>query len=203
MQCNSLKAVLSIGIVLMVACSEAPKNESNGKPFPSTPVTGKTAFWELYKSAHSWEKTDLMPLKLESKTAPGVKNEAGNAAIWTGTFGSPKQHAAIVITYAVAAIPPDIAKGINVGHPFPWAGPTNDALNFQTSDLTTDSDAAYKTALAKAEPWLKKHPDKEVSFALGNAARWGTPVWYVLWGDPKTGYSVYVNAKTGVVAKPR
>lgn len=201
MQCNCLKAVLSLAI-LLAGCSEAPKTESNEKPFPSTPVTGKTAFWELYRAAHSWA-ADLVPLKLESNSAPGVKNEAGNAAIWVGTFGSSSRRQAIMITYAVAAKPPDITKGINVGHPFSWGGPNKDALSFQTGDLTIDSDAAYKTALAKAEPWLKKHPDTEASFSLGNAARFGTPVWYVLWGDSKTGYSIYVNAKNGDVMKPK
>jgi len=202
MQCNYLKAVITLAVLLMGACSEAPKTESTEKAFPSTPVTGKTAFWDLYKAAHSWA-ADLEPLKLESSSAPGLKNQAGNAAIWTGTFGSSKRREAIMITYAVAAKPPDVTKGINVGHPFPWPGPTKDALTFQTSDLVADSDAAYKAALAKAEPWLKKHPDKEVSISLGNASRFGTPVWYVLWGDSKAGYSVYVNAKTGEIAKPK
>ena len=200
MQRNCLKAILSIAVLLLAACSQAPKDESDQKAFPSNPVSGKTAFWELYRSAHSWA-ADLMPLKLESKTAPGVKNEGGNAAIWVGTFGSTSKHQAIVITYAVAPSPPDITKGMNVGHPIPWAGPTQDALSFQTSDLSTDSDAAYKTASAKADAWVKKHPDKDVSFSLGNASRFGAPVWYVLWGDSKTGYSVYVNAKTGEVVK--
>src|SRR5215469_6382313 len=117
---NCLKTVLFIAVLLLAGCSEPPKETSNEKPFPSEPVTGKTAFWELYKSAHSWS-ADLVPLKLESKTVPGKKNEAGNAAIWEGTFGSPGRHQAVVITYAVAPNPPDILKGINVGHPIPWA----------------------------------------------------------------------------------
>jgi hypothetical protein len=200
MRFNSLKAIVSVAVLLMVACSEAPKETE--KPFPSTPVTGKTAFWELYRSAHSWS-ADIVPLKLESMSAPGVKNENGNAAIWKGTFGSSSKREAREIIYATVAMPPDIIKGINVGHQITWSGPTRDALAFQTSDLTTDSDAAYKTALAKADPWLKKHPGKDVSFTLGNSSRWGTPVWYVLWGDSKTGYSVFVNVKTGEVAKPK
>ena len=200
---NCLKAVLSIAVLLLAACSEAPKEKetSTEKPFPSEPVTGKTAFWELYKSAHSWA-ADQVPLKLESKTAPGKKNEEGKAAIWVGTFGSSRRKEAITITYAVAPNPPDTLKGINIGHAFPWGGPTPQALQFQTSDLATDSDAALKTASEQAGPWLKKHPEKEVSFTLGHAARFKAPVWYVLWGDSKNGYSVFVDAKTGEVAKP-
>jgi len=201
---NCLKAVLSIAVLLLAACSEAPKEKeaTTEKPFPSDPVTGKTAFWELYKSAHSWA-ADLVPLKLESKTAAGKTNEAGKAAIWVGTFGSPKRREAILITYAIAANPPDTLKGINVGHPFPWSGPTDQALAFQTSDLSVDSDAAYKTASDQASAWLKKHPDKtEATFALGHASRFPAPVWYVQWGDNKNGYGAFINAKTGEVAKP-
>jgi hypothetical protein len=204
MRSNCLRAVVAIAVLLMTACSEPPKtttaaNEAAG---PSTPVSGKTAFWATYKSAYSWAN-DLVPLKLESKELPGIKNDAGNAGMWSATFGSFRKHEAVVISYAVAAHPPDIYKGINVGHPVPWAGPSPEVMPFQTSQLAVDSDAAYKTALAQAQPWLKKHPDKQVSFLLGNnSTRFSAPVWYVLWGDKKSGYSVFVNAVTGAVAKP-
>lgn len=199
-----LKTVLTIAILLMAGCSEAPKNASTGNESsgPATPVSGKTAFWGMYKSAYAWSK-DIVPLKLESKDLPGVKSDGGNTGMWTATFGSYSRHQAVVITYAVAAHPPDIYKGINVGHPVNWNGPSHDVMPFQTSDLVTDSDAAYKTALAQAQPWLKKHPDKEVSLLMGNnPTRFSTPVWYVLWGDNKSGYSVFVSSRTGEVAKP-
>lgn len=201
---NCFKAVLAIAIVFISACSEAPKtapvaNETSG---PAAPVSGKTAFWAMYKTAYSWAN-DLTPLKLESKDLPGIKNDAGNAAMWSATFGSYRRHQAVVITYAIAAHAPDIYKGINVGRPVPWSGPAQNGMPFQTSDLVVDSDAAYKTALAQAQPWLKKHPDKEVSFQLGNdPTRFSAPIWYVLWGDNKSGYSVFVNTRTGAVAKP-
>lgn len=156
----------------------------------------------MYKSAYSWAN-DLVPLKLESKDLSGVKNDAGNAGMWTATFGSFRKHESLVVTYAVAAQPPDIYKGINVGHPVPWGGPSRDVMPFQTSDLVVDSDAVYKTALAQAQPWLTKHPDRQVSFLLGNnPTRSSTPVWYVVWGDNKSGYSVFVNSKTGDAVKP-
>jgi len=202
MRINFLGAVVSLAVLLLTACSEPPKGESSGDSGPGKPVTGKNAFWPMYKSAYTWA-SDMVPIKIESKDAPGSKNEPGNAAMWTATFGSQRRHEAVVITYSIAAHPPDIVKGINVGHPFSWAGPTREALAFQTSDLSVDSDAAYKTALAQASAWVKKHPEKEASFALGNSSRFSGPVWYVLWGDSKTGYGVFINAKTGEVAKPK
>ena len=199
-----LRAVVSIALLFLTACSEPPKESSSGSSTPSAPVTGKTAFWPMYTAAYKWS-SGMVPIKLESKDPPGSKSEPGKAGTWTATFGSQGRREAVVLTYAITAQPPEIVKGVNVGHPFPWAGPTHEALAFQSSDLTVDSDAAYKTASTQpgASAWLKKHPDKEVSFALGNSARFGGPVWYVLWGDSKTGYGVFIDAKTGQVAKPK
>jgi hypothetical protein len=204
---NHLKAAVLLVTLAFTSC-EAPKPAGEAKPdsvskaaqAPSQPVSGKTAFWEMYKSAHSWA-ADLVPLALESKTVPGIKNEAGKAAVWTATFGSPRRQEARVFTYSITAKPPEIYKGVTVGSPLPWTGPTPAALAFMTSDFAVDSDAAYTTALAQAAVWAKRHPDKEVSFTLGNASRFPAPVWYVLWGDKKSGYSVFVNAKTGAVVK--
>jgi hypothetical protein len=76
------------------------------------------------------------------------------------------------------------------------------ALPFDTADFSVDSDVAYSTALAQANAWVSKNPGKEVSMTLGNASRFPAPVWYVLWGDnKKSGYAVFVNAKSGAVVK--
>jgi hypothetical protein len=192
-------------LLFLTACSEPPTTENTKtaeSSGPATPVLAKKAFNEMYKQAYSWSH-DLVPLKLESKDLPGIKNEGGSAGMWSATFGSFGKHQAVEITYAVAAHPPDIYKGITVGRAIPWSGPSRDATPFQPSDLGVDSDVVYKTALAQADPWLKKNPDKQVSLQLGNnPIRFSTPVWYVLWGDNKSGYSVFVNSKTGEVAKP-
>ena len=200
--------VVVFAIFMMVACSETPKSaESDSSKTsassnePSGPVTGKTAYWALYKSAYSWAK-DAVPLKLESKTLGDVRGENGTAGLWTGTFGSLSRKEVIDISYAVAAQSPDIVKGINVGHSMPWGGPTRDVMPFTGSDIVADSDAAYKTAAAQAASWLKDHPNKPVSYLMGNnGATFATPVWYVLFGDKKDGYGVFVNTKTGDAAK--
>jgi hypothetical protein len=204
---NRVKIVALVVTLVLTSC-EAPKPAGEAKPesaakaasAPEQPVSGKTAFWEMYKSAHSWA-ADLVPLKLESKAVPGIKNEAGKAAIWTATFGSPRRQEARVFTYSVVSRSPDVYKGVTVSNPLPWTGPTPAALTFTTSDFAVDSDAAYTTASAQAATWVKSHPGKDVSFTLGNASRFPAPVWYVLWGDQKSGYSVFVNAKTGAVVK--
>ena len=193
-------AVLLIAAFCLISISERSTVQAAGEP--SGPVSGKTAFWAMYKSAYSWS-SDAVPLKLESKSISGVKNEGGKAAMWTAIFGSARKREAIDISYAVAAQAPDVAKGINVGHPISWGGPSRDVMPFQGSDIAADSDAAYKTAATLADSWLKTHPDKQVSFLLGfNTTTFVRPVWVVMWGDKKFGFRAFVDAKTGEIAKP-
>jgi hypothetical protein len=192
--------VLSIAVVVLflASCSQSPKaaNADAAGQNPAGPVSAKPAFWDAYKSAHSWA-ADLVPIAIESKSAA----TDGKAQVWAATFASPSKRQARVFTYAATAQKPDLFKGVNVGRIINWGGPSSDAMPFTSDDFSVDSEAAYKTALAKADPWLKKHPDKPVSLALGNASRFNGPVWYVLWGTQKDGYAVYVSAKTGEVVK--
>jgi hypothetical protein len=182
----------------MMATMQA-SNEASGTSI--MPVSGKTAFWAMYKSAYTWAN-DAVALKLESKSLPGIKNEAGKAALWSATFGSPRKREMIEISYAVMAQPPELAKGVNVGHPISWAGPSRDVMPFQGSDIVIDSDSAYNAAATQAQSWLKTHPDKQASFLLGyNSTAFTRAVWYVMWGDKKSGYRAFVNTKTGELAK--
>lgn len=197
---NLAGASVVVAILLTSACSEAPQTKPEAKAAPAAPVSGQIAFWEMYKSAHTWAK-DALPLTLKSKELSGIKNEAGKFGQWTATFGSPSQREVQTFTYSVAAVAPDIAKGVNESHALPWRGPTQEVMPFDTYDFSVDSDAAYKTASAKAETWLKAHPGEEASLILGNATRFKRPVWAVLWGDEKTGYLVLVDSKSGKIVK--
>jgi hypothetical protein len=201
--------VASVAMFLLLSCgpsTQTPTIVSASTPDPrsqaeaATAVTGKTAFFEMYKSAHTWSR-DLLPLTLESRPMPGATSENGRAILWTAVFASPSRREARTFTYCAIAKPPEHYKGVTVGNSRPWGGPTNDALPFESSDFAVDSDAAFKAASAEAAPWLNKHPGKEVSLALGNASKFKEPVWLLLWGDRKSGYAVYVSAKTGAVVK--
>lgn len=200
---------IALVVLMILACRHAlPLVGADTKAAASSPapspeaVSAKTAFWQMYKMAHTWA-TDLVPLKLESKQLAGTKSGGGKFVMWTATFGSLKLHQARVFTYSAVAKGPDIRKGVIVSNPLPWPGPTRDALPFDTGDFAVDSDAIYNTAFSQASAWAKAHPDKDVSFSLGNASRFSGPVWYVLWGDSKSGYYVYVSAKTGSVVSPK
>jgi hypothetical protein len=195
--------------VAMTACSEAPtpteikqaqvatKQESAKPP---EPVAAQTAFYEMYKPARTWAP-DLLALSLISNEVPSMKSEDGKFPMWTAVFVSPSRREARTFTYSVVDDGANVHKGVSVGGAEPWSGATPKSSPFQTTGFAVNSDAAYKTAYAKAEAWVQKHPGKKAAFSLGSAARFPAPVWFIIWGDTKSGYAVYVNASTGSVIK--
>ena len=204
-----LVSALTLALFLLSSCSQTTQPATGGdsavKPSESSaaiaPVTAKTAYWEMYKSAYKWAP-DFVALKLVPKEMPGFHNDGGKAAIWEGTFASPTQHSLRIFSFAIAAHAPDIYQGVTVGNSSPWGGLTAEVMPIRIVDVSIDSDAAYNAATADAAAWLKKNPGKKLtSFQLGNGNAFPAPVWYFMWGDKKLGYAVFVNATTGKVLK--
>jgi hypothetical protein len=204
-----MAATAVAAVMAMTACSEAPTPteikkagvETKQEPAkPPEPVAAQTAFYEMYKPARTWAP-DLLALSLTSNEVPSMKGEDGKSPMWTAVFVSPSRREARTFTYSVVDDGATIHKGVNAGGAEPWSGATPKSAPFQTTGFVVDSDAAYKTAYAKAEAWVKKHPGKKVAFSLGSAARFPAPVWFIIWGDTKSGYAVYVNATLGTVIK--
>jgi hypothetical protein len=124
--------------------------------------------------------------------------------MWQATFASPRLHQYRVYSYAITYAPPDIFKGVLAGLRAPWGGATRDAMPIELTSFRVDSDAAYQAAAADGAAWLKRNQTKGLSsFALGNTYRFQAPVWYVVWGDKKSGYVAYVDADSGKVLKQK
>jgi hypothetical protein len=199
-------SAIAVAVLLLAGCSQSTNpsagNESKAAKEPTGPpelVTAKTAFWPMYTSARNWTQ-DIEMIRLTPKEVPGFKNEAGKAAMWQAAFGSPSLHQYRIYSYAIAAVSPDIHKGVVAGLRLPWGGVTRDDMPVELSSFNVDSDAAYQAAAADAAAWLKKNPGKEPStFQLGDTYRFQAPVWYLVWGDKKSGYVAYVDANTGKV----
>jgi hypothetical protein len=202
-----LTATVTVATLALFACSQAPTPAANPATEtkkeaakPPEAVTAQTAFYESYKLARSWA-TDLLALSVTSGEVPNIKNEDGKCGQWTTVFVSPSLKQARSFTYAVASSGTDISKGVNVGNALPWGGETRDSMPFTNGQFSVDSDAAYKTGLQKASDWLKAHPGEKVSFRLGNATRFGAPVWYIMWGSTQNGYAALVSATTGLIVQ--
>ena len=203
-------SVMAVAVLLLGGCSPSTQplasSESAAAKEPAGPpaiVTAKTAFWPMYKSAREWSP-DVEFVTLTAKEVPGFKNEAGKAAMWEASFGSPAKHQYRLYTYAIATVLPNIHKGGAAGFPLAWGGRSRDAMPIDISNFSVDSDAAYQAAAADAAAWLKKNPTKTLSsFALGSTYKFPAPVWYVMWGDKKSGYVAFVDATSGKVLKSK
>lgn len=209
MEKQLLKSVAALtAALLLAACSEAPKSPEpkTGAPAeaapagPPEPVAARTAFFEMYKPARTWA-ADLLPLTLAAGEVPGIANENGKAGMWTAVFVSPGRHEARTFVYAVADHASDIRKGVSAGGAQVWSGATPKSRPFQVTEFITNSDEAFQTASQKAAAWLSKHPGKKVTITLASTARFPVPVWYIMWGDTKSGYLAFVNASTGLTMK--
>jgi hypothetical protein len=199
-----LGAIPIVAVLTLTACSKAPEKVEAKEPavketaLPAEPVAARSAFFEMYKPARAWA-SDLFPLSLTSGEIPGIKNEHGKAAQWTAVFVSPSRREARTLVYSVADHGATIHKGVFIGGAQPWSGPTPKSKPFQVTEFITNSDQAYEVAMTKAGPWVQKHPDKKLTLFLANASKHPGPLWYLLWGDTKSGYMAHVNATTGTL----
>jgi hypothetical protein len=193
-------------MLLLAGCasSNQPANPAAAPAQPAAPpeiVTAKTAFWPMYKEAHTWAP-DIVVMHLTAKPVPGFQNQGGKAAMWEAVFASPSLRTYRIFTNSIASVPPDVFKGIRAGLAMPWGGATRDATPIDLTLFSVDSDAAFTAASADAAGWLKSNPGKELSaFELGDTSKFQVPVWYVMWGNKTAGYATIVDASSGKVLK--
>lgn len=190
-------------VLMLAACSEAPKpvpekaaETAKEPPKPPEPVAAQTAFYEMYKPARTWA-TDVLPLSMSSQETKSLKSADGKAPVWTAVFVSPSRREARVLVYSAVDEGTELHKGVTATGAQPWSGSTAKSQPFQNSEFAVNSDAAYKTALAKAAVWVKKHPGVQPQMYLGKTSKDPAPVWFLLWGTTKNGFAVYVNATSG------
>jgi hypothetical protein len=203
-------SAMSVAVLLTVGCNSQPATPAASDTPAAAPVappavvTAKTAFNPMYTAAVR-RAPDVVLLSINPKEVPGFTNAEGKAAMWEAAFASPSLHKYRIDDYSIVTVLPSIHKGGTAGMVMPWGGATRDVMPVEVSSFSVDSDTAYKAAAADAAEWLKKNPDKKLTtVALGNTFRFQTPVWYVQWGDPKTGgYVAYVDATSGKVLKSK
>ena len=191
-------------VVLLSACSEAPKKSAEAKKeaeAPPEPITGASGFFKMYTMARTWAP-DCEALTMRSIHLPEVKYEPGKAAAWEARFVSRSGRKARSYTYSVVEAPGNLHKGVFAGLEEGWSGPSGAQEPFSFQAVKKDTDAAYQTAMERgknAKQYVKKNLDKKVLFILERPKRLQSVAWRVVWGESvsTSNYSVYVDASTG------
>ncbi len=188
--------------LLLSACSEAPKTAETTKApeKPPEPLSGRQAFQMMYPQARGWAP-DAEPLELRSINLSQVKPEKGKAGGWQAIFVSPSLGKSRTYTYSAVEAEGNLHQGVFAGIAEDYAVGRGATSPFLPAALKTDSDEAYDTAAAKSQDYIKKNPDKVISYLLEQNKRFPDPTWRVIWGESvsSSDYSVFVDATTGML----
>jgi hypothetical protein len=184
--------------LFLCACSEAPKAAEEKKP-PKAPelLTGRQAFQRMYPQARGWAP-DAQPLEIRSVRLGQIKADPGQSGAWQVVFVSVSRGKAKTYTYSAVESDGNLHEGVFGGLEEDYSG-RGDSSPFLIAAIKVDSDEAYKTAAEKSEAYLKKNPDKPVTFLMEQTRRFPDVTWRVIWGDSvsTSDYSVFIDGSTG------
>ncbi len=185
-------AIVAAG--LMTGCSSHPgKPATTGKPQPKPPasITGSSAFYKCYTSAHLWAQ-DVQPYRAESRITAGSNGHDGKAGEWHAAFASPLQRATKTYTW----IDGDISHGVDDSY-----SPSNSSTQvFNIQFLKVDTDTAFHVAQQHGgDKLLEKEPDTPVLYVLEWNRQTTELLWHVIYGTDRdtAKLRVAVNASTG------
>ena len=193
----SLITVLPL-LLILVACSEAPKTvQKKEPPPPPAPIAGREAFYKMFPAARTWAK-DAEPLELISIRLEGVPEVRGKAAAWQASFVSQTTGKKKSWTYSVIEGPGNLHKGVFAGLEEGYSK-TGQAEPWNVAALKTETDEVLQAAMPKAAEYDKKNPGKPITFLLQKTKRHPNPSWRVIWGESvgTSNFSIFVDASTG------
>ncbi len=182
--------------LLYIGCSEPAHPVAKKEPEkPAEAVTGKSALFKMYQKARTWSG-DALVLKLNSIHLADVPEVPGKAGAWQATFASTNLGKTQTYTFSVVEQEGNLHQGVFSLGDQAWSGSAG-AFDFRSASI--DSDAAYKTADAKAADYDQKHPGMPISFLLEKTTQFTNPVWRVIWGDSvgTSSFSIFVDASMG------
>jgi hypothetical protein len=190
---------LAPAVLLLSACSDAPKTASvKEPPKPPEALTGRQAFQRMYPQARGWAP-DAQPLEIRSIALEQLKTEKGKSGAWQVVFVSASRAKAKTFTYSAVEGDGNLHEGVFGGIEENYT-PRGDSSPFLIAAIKVDSDEAYQTAAAKSAEYLKKNPDKPVMFLMELTRRFPDVTWRVIWGGSvgTSDYSVFVDGTTGM-----
>lgn len=191
--------ISSWGLALILSgCSDQPQTEAKKVEKPVEPISGQTAIYRMYQVARSWAP-DAQVLTMNSIHLTDVPEVRGKAGAWQVTFVSESKNSARSYTYSVEEAEPNLHQGVFPGQPESWSASGGSTKPFLIAAVKTDTDAAYKTALAHAGDSAKLNERQTISFLLEKQTKFTNATWRVIWGESvgTSALSVFVDATTG------
>jgi hypothetical protein len=188
----------ALPLLILAACSEAPKETAKAPAKPPEALTGRQAFQRIYPQARAWAP-DAELLQLHSVNLTQVKSGNGKAGAWQAILVSPSRAKARTYTYSAVEEEPSLHEGVFPGMEEDYS-PHGASAPFEIAALKVDSDQALETASQKSPEYMKKNPTKPIVFLLEQTKKFPDPAWRVIWGESvgTSDYSVYIDASTGV-----
>jgi hypothetical protein len=194
---RKLSLILGCALLsILTGCSEQPPTaEKKEPPKPAEPITGQVALYRMYQVVRSWAP-DAQVLKMNSIHLLEVPSVPGEAGAWEATFASASKGRTRPYTYSVVESPGNLHQGVFAGQEEDLNG---QARPFLIAAVKVDTDAAYKTALGKADDYEKKNPRLTISMLLEKNNKYPNPAWRMIWGESlgTSGLSVFIDASTG------
>src|SRR6516165_9536790 len=165
-----MKRVLFLsGPVLTLAlsgCFSEPSSDAKKPEKAVEPVTGQLALYRMYQVARSWAP-DVEVLAMHSIHVTEVPDVVGSAGA--------------SYTYSVIEADPNLHLGVFAGQP---ESSTNGLTTpFLIATVKVDTNAAYKTALAKTSEAANEQKTHTISFLLDKQEKFTNPSWRVVWGE--------------------
>ncbi len=200
------KIALLLLLALLAGCSSTePKNDKVNKPATTSQAkppefqTGRTAFYEMYRTARTWAP-DAKPYRVQSSATKDAPGTDGKAEVWMAWFASPSKREVKPYTWCGGTGENLPERGVSFG-PVDTFNPSNTSTQpFDVNFLKQDSDAAYKTAQEKGgEALEKKSPGTPVVYILDWDGKANELIWHVIYGEAAQDYKlkIAVNASTG------
>jgi hypothetical protein len=196
----SMAVAVGFAAAVLAGCASEPVAEKKKSEPPPEPLTGQTALFRMYQVARSAWARDVMVEKMSSMRVNGVPDPPpGKANAWEAVFNSPSLGNSRSYTDSIVEQLPDLHMDV-------FGGPTQtpSGAPFLIAAVKVDSDAAYRTAVAKLDKAAEQgNAGKPVLILLEMDRRFPDPAWRIVWGESVSTavVSVLVDANTGEYMK--
>ena len=182
--------LILFSLAAISGCTSEPAQPQ--KPQPPQLLTARSAFQQMYISAHGWA-ADAKPYQVESQTIAGNNGADGKAAIWHASFASQARRRSKPYVWSGIDSPDAPARGVNPGGEDDYI-PSN---AFDVNFLKIDSDKAYEVAQKHGGDKFTNVP---VTYLLDWVPVENKLVWHVIYGTGRNDAKlvVDVDASTGL-----